>query len=752
MRIAVFGCAEVVHSDILTSALSHSSDLLKPFCGGALRRNRQCDMAIPGLQPNCPGAALRQALDANDTAGPLIACAPTGDVSEESRSASGEPARNGPVARPGLAIPAPVLRPAPVAGPVPLRSSPVENAKRQDLRLDKGSVRTLLSAAYRAIDNPAVVPPTARQWISEAQNRSIETVDRLGNGNTNWVFAVRFQDGDRCVVSVMGPRLDPAYNMPRSYAVTYQRALESRGLPVPRNLTYLSPESLKGEALQTLHQQCPHADMKKPKVVISSWVDGASVAHDVLPSVAQCERLGEMLGLVHEAGQEARENRRVRSIGPTKVSVGFRSSLEVTRKGGRELICNPATWTKHLFTTRGGPLPDGLPRGAVHGDFNKQNILWGRDGTIGAVIDFDRAHSDAPLLVELAEVIVWWCIGSERGGAAGIPICHAMDVTPNQRFYAEQACALLKGYHEARGLTDSDFEAFPDVLTHVFRRHLYNAGALELLGADIPYLRLNDSRDRLKVAPDVGCFVGSRGQWLLTSMSAEEVGPTDVKAERHRGLTRSHTKYREAEQRARLLLEAANRDGRWDPNALRLVRQVVETAPALANIEFVDLLYKATRIGAHLGAKIEWRSSVDDAAVALHGLASQYLMAGAAIPRGYEVDGSTFRGSYLPAAHARRASEHLCSIYEALGLAWTPNATNLRVVVGWASAVSSGDRFAQEAVPLAYRVLVAQEASDTAGKAQSSTGPHGGRQSPGGGRERPSSRGRAIRVLPEPRA
>ncbi len=78
----------------------------------------------------------------------------------------------------------------------------------------------------------------------------------------------------------------------------------------------------------------------------------------------------------------------------------------------------------------------GLPRGIVHADLFRDNVLWDGAGHISGVLDFYFAGEDA-LLFDLAVVANDWC-----GDAAAL-------------------AALVSGYAAVRPLSDAEFVAWP---------------------------------------------------------------------------------------------------------------------------------------------------------------------------------------------------------------------------------------------------------------------------------------------------
>ena len=54
----------------------------------------------------------------------------------------------------------------------------------------------------------------------------------------------------------------------------------------------------------------------------------------------------------------------------------------------------------------------GLPRGLVHGDLFRDNVLWSKDGRIAALLDFESACAGA-FAYDLMVTVLSWCVGDD---------------------------------------------------------------------------------------------------------------------------------------------------------------------------------------------------------------------------------------------------------------------------------------------------------------------------------------------------
>ena len=167
----------------------------------------------------------------------------------------------------------------------------------------------------------------------------------------------------------------------------------------------------------------------KPACIVSR-LSGKSVTQ---PSVVQCAAVGAMLGQMHNA------------------SLSFGSSMENAR--GAAWRTSASQQVKRFLTSDDAALLESevalhanfpsatLPRGVIHGDLFRDNVLMDGD-RVGGLIDFYFACTDA-FVYDVAITVNDWCMTSDRN----------LDT--------ERARALLNAYQTVRPLTTDEVSIWP---------------------------------------------------------------------------------------------------------------------------------------------------------------------------------------------------------------------------------------------------------------------------------------------------
>jgi len=195
--------------------------------------------------------------------------------------------------------------------------------------------------------------------------------------------------------------------------------LSSHGLPCPKPIA-----NLQNELLGELNA--------KPAAIVSC-LEGAPVEE---PGPLHCARVGEVLAEMHLAGRT------------------YPGHLDNLRGANWWSACAPeiypflkredAEMLASEIRFQAAQRREGLPRGVVHADLFRDNVLF--DGErVGGFIDFYFACVDS-FVYDVAITVNDWCIG------------------PDARLDEARANALLEAYWSVRPFTDEEHAALPWML------------------------------------------------------------------------------------------------------------------------------------------------------------------------------------------------------------------------------------------------------------------------------------------------
>ena len=170
----------------------------------------------------------------------------------------------------------------------------------------------------------------------------------------------------------------------------------------------------------------------KPAALVS-FLHGRDIT---APGAGQCARCGVLLAGIHQAGGSyatSMDNPRGpqwwESVMPDIVPFLDADGVALLREEVR-------------FQSR--QRREALPRGAIHADLFRDNVLWD-DGRISGVIDFYFACTDA-LLYDVAIAVNDWCVAEDG------------------ELDDSRATALLDAYRKARPFTTAEREVWPVML------------------------------------------------------------------------------------------------------------------------------------------------------------------------------------------------------------------------------------------------------------------------------------------------
>jgi homoserine kinase type II len=188
----------------------------------------------------------------------------------------------------------------------------------------------------------------------------------------------------------------------------------------------------------------------KPALLVTC-LPGESVAQ---VSPAQCGQVGAVLAQLHHAGQGFTQ-RMLNPRGPH----WWKSYLQLLR---RKVTPTELRLIESEIDFQAQHAHADLPRGVIHGDLFRDNVLFERVdnagstndlpgnisskyGRIGGVIDFYFAGDDA-LLLDVAVTANDWCL------------------RPNATLDVDQLAALLRGYRPDNKFSDAEKTAWPILL------------------------------------------------------------------------------------------------------------------------------------------------------------------------------------------------------------------------------------------------------------------------------------------------
>jgi homoserine kinase type II len=282
-----------------------------------------------------------------------------------------------------------------------------------------------------------VTPEQLSAWL---KNYSIGVLTELrgilsGIENTNYFVTTSH---GRFVLTLF-EKLKPA-ELP--FYLDLMAHLSSHGIPCPKPIANLQNEFL--------------GELNGKPATIVTFLEGVPVLD---PTPEHCARVGEILAEMHLAGQT------------------YRGVLDNLRGPKWWTACAPEIYPfltaqdvdllKSEIRFQAQHRHDALPRGVIHADLFRDNVLF-HDTTVGGFIDFYFACIDV-LIYDVAITVNDWCTTSE---------C-ALDPA--------RARALLQAYRAVRDFTAAEREAWPVMLragalrfwvSRLYDYHLPRPGAL----------------------------------------------------------------------------------------------------------------------------------------------------------------------------------------------------------------------------------------------------------------------------------
>ena len=201
----------------------------------------------------------------------------------------------------------------------------------------------------------------------------------------------------------------------------------------------------------------------------------------VTPSDAR--RVGEALARVHIAGNgEACEEGRFRFA-------DLRTRLDRIAASGDERFTGVVPSLRDALASAHAARDPALPRGLVHGDLFRDNVLWDAAGDLSALLDFESA-CEGTFAYDLMVTVLAWCVGDDldvqlaRAMREGYERVRPLEERERQALAAEGAFAGLR--FAITRITDFAMRAAVagPASTKDWRRFMMRFEKLRALGAD----------------------------------------------------------------------------------------------------------------------------------------------------------------------------------------------------------------------------------------------------------------------------
>ncbi len=275
-----------------------------------------------------------------------------------------------------------------------------------------------------------VTPQQASAWLEHFELGRLVELDGIASGieNTNYFLSTSGGPNHGRYVLTLFEKLTAA-ELP--FYLGLMAHLAQAGVPTPRPMADRS-----GALLGELNG--------KPAAIVAR-LSGHSVLR---PQIGHCAALGRMLGRMHVAGASYAATM-ANPRGPRWWSATAPSVSPFLPEPEQRMLASEIRFqASHRF--------DRLPRGAIHADLFRDNVLFDEaavhgdgSGDVSGLIDFYFACTDV-LLFDVAVAVNDWCRADFDQPAAGLD--------------AGRAAALLEGYRGERAFDEAELAAWPVML------------------------------------------------------------------------------------------------------------------------------------------------------------------------------------------------------------------------------------------------------------------------------------------------
>ena len=174
-------------------------------------------------------------------------------------------------------------------------------------------------------------------------------------------------------------------------------------------------------------------DFNGKAFAVFPWLDGEILCQGRVTPAA-CETLGAALARVHLTTPHVPRP----SAGRFRITDLRERLAGVERAGHREYLSDIAHIRERLDHYEAARRTQSAPRGVIHQDLFRDNVLWTKQGGLLALLDFESVCEGA-FAYDVMVTICAWCYTT--------------------RFEAELAEALLRGYHAVRPIAGPEVTA-----------------------------------------------------------------------------------------------------------------------------------------------------------------------------------------------------------------------------------------------------------------------------------------------------
>ncbi|MDD3287377.1 MAG: homoserine kinase [Alphaproteobacteria bacterium] len=224
----------------------------------------------------------------------------------------------------------------------------------------------------------------ANEWLAARSLGRAVAISPVGEGVEDSVFRLDLADGSSVCLRIF-ERTEP--EGPLSIAM----CLANCGLPTCPPL-----EDGSGHVLMPLNGK---------QACLFPWIDGAWVPK---PSQKQIEAIGLFMGHMAKVGLEkCKDWRRENPRGWKWFEDATAQLIKVLKDELRVELEDEMSAHRKFWQSGVGAE---IPRGPVHADLFRNNVMFKPDGSLGAVIDWGFCASDVPLIYDLAIVANEWCL------------------------------------------------------------------------------------------------------------------------------------------------------------------------------------------------------------------------------------------------------------------------------------------------------------------------------------------------------